>query len=98
MTYFTYLGGGGDDIGQAITVDSVQGAHVTGTTNSQNDFPIFDPLQDQTSFGGATDAFVAQILTTSSGKALGDYVSLPRLASVRIEEWESRSMSTTPLT
>ena len=75
LTYFTYLGGGGDDIGQAIAVDSVQGAHITGTTNSGSDFPIFDPLQDQLSFGGSTDAFVAQILTTSSGKAPGDYVS-----------------------
>jgi len=74
LTYFTYLGGTGDDVGQAIAVDSVQAAHVVGTTGSP-DLPVFDPLQDQLTFGGATDAFVAQILTTSSGKAAGDSVS-----------------------
>jgi hypothetical protein len=71
LTYFTYREGG-DDIGRHCR-RSVQGAHA-GTTNSGSDF-IFDPLQDQLSFGGSTDAFVAQILTTSSGKAPGDYVS-----------------------
>ncbi|MFY9562255.1 MAG: SBBP repeat-containing protein [Terriglobales bacterium] len=75
LTYFTYLGGTGDDVGQAIAVDPVQGAHVVGTTASPNDLPVFDPLQDQLTFGGATDAFVAQILTSASGKAPGDYVS-----------------------
>jgi uncharacterized repeat protein (TIGR01451 family) len=74
LAYFTYLGGTGDDVGQAITVDSVQGAHVVGTTDSP-DLPVFDPLQDQLTIGGATDAFVAQILTTASGKAPGDSVS-----------------------
>jgi uncharacterized repeat protein (TIGR01451 family) len=75
LTYFTYLGGTGDDVGQAIAVDAVGGAHVTGSTNSSGDFPVFDPLQDQLTFGGATDAFVAQILTAASGKAAGDSVS-----------------------
>jgi len=74
LTYFTYLGGSGDDVGQAIAVDSVQAAHVVGTTGSP-DLPVFDPLQDQLTFGGATDAFVAQIITTASGKAAGDYVT-----------------------
>ena len=73
LTYFTYLGGSGDDVGQAVAVDSVQGAHVVGTTGSP-DFPVFDPLQDQLTCGTA-DAFVAQILTTASGKAPGDSVS-----------------------
>jgi uncharacterized repeat protein (TIGR01451 family) len=75
LNYFTYLGGTGDDVGEAIAVDAVGGAHVTGSTNSQNDFPLFDALVDQPSFGGATDAFVATILTGSSGKAAGDSVS-----------------------
>jgi len=74
LNYFTYLGGSGDDVGRAIAVDGVGGAHVTGSTNSLNDFPVFDPI-DQLPFGGATDAFVATILTASSGKAAGDSVS-----------------------
>jgi len=74
LTYFTYLGGTGDDVGEAIAVDSVQAAHVTGSTSSP-DLPVFDPLQDQLTYGLATDAFVAQILTTTAGQALGDSVS-----------------------
>ena len=74
LTYFTYLGGSGNDVGQAIAIDAVQGAHVTGSTSSP-DLPVFDPLQDQLTIGGATDAFVAQILTTASGMAAGDSVS-----------------------
>lgn len=74
LTYFTYLGGTGDDVGQAIAVDSVQGAHVTGSTGSP-DLLVLDPLEEQLTFGGKTDAFVAQILTTSSGRAAGDYLA-----------------------
>jgi uncharacterized repeat protein (TIGR01451 family) len=36
---------------------------------------VFDPLTDQLHPGGSTDAFVATILTASSGKAAGDSVS-----------------------
>ena len=73
LTYFTYLGGSGDDIGRAIAVDSVQTVHVTGSTTSA-DLPVLPPLIQQT-FGGGTDAFVAQIITTASGRAAGDYLS-----------------------
>src|ERR1019366_4902826 len=70
MTYFTYLGGSGPDIGQDIKVDSVQAAHVVGTTSSSN-FPVTnDALQAYG--GGVSDAFVALISTTLSGTlALG---------------------------
>ncbi|MBI1741317.1 MAG: SBBP repeat-containing protein [Candidatus Koribacter versatilis] len=74
LTYFTYLGGTGDDIGQAIAVDPVQGAHITGSTSSP-DLLVLNQLQDQPTYGGATDAFVAQILTASSGRAAGDYLA-----------------------
>ena len=86
MTYFTYLGGSGDDIGQDIKVDSVQAAHVVGTTFSPtSSFPTVNPLQPPTSsynggvYGGEGDAFVALISTTSGGtysptdNPLGDF-------------------------
>jgi len=73
LTYFTYLGGTGDDIGQSIAVDSAQGAHVTGTTGSP-DLPVLNPLEEQLSHGALTDAFVAQIITSASGRAAGDYL------------------------
>jgi uncharacterized repeat protein (TIGR01451 family) len=75
MQYFTYLGGSGDDIGQAIAVDSVQAAHVTGSTDSSDLF-VLNPITNQNGTGVATDAFVALILTTVSGRpASGDYLS-----------------------
>ncbi len=39
MTYFTYLGGSGNDIGQDIKVDSVQAVHVVGSTTSDGQLP-----------------------------------------------------------
>jgi hypothetical protein len=70
LTYFTYLGGSGPDVGQDIKVDSVGAAHVVGSTSSSN-FPITnDALQAYG--GGVSDAFVALISTTLSGTlALG---------------------------
>ena len=70
LTYFTYLGGSGPDVGQDIKVDSVGAAHVVGSTSSSN-FPVTnDALQAYG--GGVSDAFVALISTTLSGTlALG---------------------------
>jgi len=65
LNYFTYLGGSGLDSGQDIKVDSVQAAHVVGSTSSLN-FPVTtDALQGYG--GGQSDAFVALISTSSSG-------------------------------
>ena len=66
LTYFTYLGGSGVDIGQGIVVDSVQAAHVTGSTSSPN---LSTVLQG---YGGNTDAFVGAISTTA---AAGSYLT-----------------------
>jgi hypothetical protein len=78
LNYFTYLGGNGLDSGQDIKVDSVQAAHVVGTTSSSVNFPITtDAFQGYG--GGASDAFVALISTTLSGTfpltPAGDYVT-----------------------
>jgi Domain of unknown function DUF11/Beta-propeller repeat len=71
LTYFTYLGGSGSDVGQAIQVDSVQSAHVAGTTSSTN-FPITTNTYQKT-YAGAGDAFVASISTTLTGQGAGDF-------------------------
>jgi hypothetical protein len=65
LTYFTYLGGSATDVGLSIVADSTQNARVTGFTNS-SDFPApNNPIQG--SFGGgASDAFLARIATTST--------------------------------
>jgi RHS repeat-associated protein len=44
LVYSTYLGGGQDDEGHGIAVDSYGRAYVTGFTRS-SDFPVADPIQ-----------------------------------------------------
>jgi hypothetical protein len=74
LSYFTYLGGSGTDVGQAIQVDSIQAAHVAGTTSSIN-FPITTNTYQGTYGGGESDAFVASISTTVGGQGVGDFSS-----------------------
>ena len=50
VIYATYLGGGGEDIANAIAIDGSGRAVIAGTTSSPN-FPVADPLQ---AVGGAS--------------------------------------------
>jgi len=71
LTYSTYLGGSGTDVGLAVAVDSLQGARLTGYTDSSN-FPTQVPVQ--ASLGGGTDAFATRIDTTATtATAAGHY-------------------------
>jgi hypothetical protein len=65
LAYSTYLGGGQEDWGNAIAVDSGGNAYVTGFTYSAN-FPIKSPLQSTNH--GHGDAFVTKL--NSAGSAL----------------------------
>ena len=58
LTYSSYLGGRGPEVGQAVAVDSMGNAYVTGYTQS-SDFPTVGPFQPTT--GGGQDAFVAKV-------------------------------------
>jgi uncharacterized repeat protein (TIGR01451 family) len=70
LLYSTYLGGSGTDVGLGIAVDTIQGARITGWTNTptppSGSFPnINNPVQSV--FGGPpADAFVARVDTSSS--------------------------------
>ncbi len=64
LTYFSYLGGSGNDVGTSIQADSLGGTYVTGWTNS-TDFPVQN-AGIGTSPGGGTDAFVARLDTTAT--------------------------------
>jgi hypothetical protein len=56
LTYSTYLGGSGGDVGYGIAVDSAGNAYVTGTTASLN----FPTTGGQTTLGGGRDIFVTK--------------------------------------
>jgi hypothetical protein len=74
LNYFTYLGGNGYDIGEAIQVDAVQSAHVAGTTTSTNFPTTADALYS--SIQGKQNAFVASISSTTGGtqqSPMGDF-------------------------
>ncbi|MFZ1134512.1 MAG: SBBP repeat-containing protein, partial [Candidatus Korobacteraceae bacterium] len=68
LIYSTCLGGSGGDIGMGIAVDAAGSAYVTGSTAS-TDFPVTQGAA-QTTFGGATDAFVAKIAATTAPQAV----------------------------
>jgi uncharacterized repeat protein (TIGR01451 family) len=68
LSYFSYLGGSGTDVGTAVAADSNQGARIAGWTNS-TDFPfVGNPLQT-TFAGGLSDAFLARIDTLSTANS-----------------------------
>jgi len=62
LTYFSYLGGSANDAGLALTVDSANGAIITGWTVSP-DFPV-SPVGNSGPLGGQ-DAFVARLNTAA---------------------------------
>ena len=75
LTYFSYLGGSGNDQGNAIAVDSVQGARVIGTTASSN-LTMLNPISGQSTYrGGASDAFVARLDTLGTTASTSQFVS-----------------------
>ena len=77
LTYFSYLGGSANDEGNAIVVDTKQGARLVGTTAS-TDFPIIASNAIQTSLLGPEDAFVARLNTlgtSGTGSASSQFVT-----------------------
>jgi len=63
LVYFSYLGGSGTDVGLGIAVDSLQGAHITGWTTSDN-FPVGSGTPIQSGRAGLADAFISRIDTS----------------------------------
>jgi len=72
LVYSTYLGGGNADLGNAIAMDGVGNAYVTGETSSAN-FPIAgSPFQAALSV--APDAFVTKVNGTGSALTYSTYL------------------------
>ena len=72
LNYFSYLGGANNETGNAIAVDNLAGAVVTGSTQSpytgaDGSFPLFPaPNSLQSQLNGPQDALVARINTAAT--------------------------------
>lgn len=64
LSYSTFIGGSGADAGLAVAVDTIQGARITGWTNSTN-IPLLNN-SIETSPGAGNHAFVARIDTSAT--------------------------------
>jgi hypothetical protein len=64
LVYSTYLGGSGEDWGNAIAVDAIGNIYIAGYTNSAN-FPTTVNAFD-TSYNGAHDVFITKLNATGS--------------------------------
>jgi hypothetical protein len=73
VLYSTYLGGSGDDMGNAIAVDQANNVYITGQTSSI-DLPTLNPLPAQASLNGRTDAFVTKLNSTGTGLVYSTYL------------------------
>jgi hypothetical protein len=69
--YSTYLGGGDQDDGEGIAIDTAGNAYVAGVTFS-NDFPRFNPFQS--AIGGTQDGFVTKINAAGSALVYSTYL------------------------
>ena len=72
LVYSTFLGGGGNNYGKAIAVDSTGYAYVTGWTYSST-FPLAGtPLQP--TLGGVQDAFALKLHSSGSSLVYSTYL------------------------
>ena len=62
MDYFTYFGGGADDVVVGLAVDVAGNAHLTGTTASA-DLAVTGQAVQRAYGGGTSDGFLAKIAT-----------------------------------
>lgn len=72
LLYSTYLGGGGFDWCQSVTVDKDANAYVVGYTNSTN-FPGSSPIQPSLN-GQSNDAFVLKLNSTGTAVVYGTWL------------------------
>jgi len=72
LIYSSYLGGSYYEYGNAIALDNLDSAYVTGYTGSL-DFPLMNPIQ-ATNAGGSDDAFVTKINPVGTALVYSTYL------------------------
>jgi len=72
LVYSTYIGGSGNDGGNAIAVDGSGNAYVTGRTTS-TDYDV-TPGAFQTTNGGGEDVFVTKLNATGTALVYSTYI------------------------
>jgi Beta-propeller repeat len=72
LSYSTFLGGSGDDLGEGIAVDAAGRAYVTGYTETTN-FPTVQAT-DNTYNGGSFDVFVTKLGTVGGSLDFSTYL------------------------
>lgn len=72
LVFSTYLGGGGDDEGVSVALDSAGKAYVTGVTSS-TDFPLTAGAA-QAIKGGGSDIFVTKLNATGTAAVYSTYI------------------------
>ncbi|MGA2556714.1 MAG: SBBP repeat-containing protein, partial [Verrucomicrobiota bacterium] len=73
LTYSTYLGGNGSDVGTGIAVDTNGYAYVVGWTDSPN-FPTTNAIDSGLGGAGDRDAFVVKLKPDGSGFVYATYL------------------------
>jgi hypothetical protein len=74
LLYSTYIGGGDDDYGLAITIDGSGNAYITGETSSTYYDITAGAYQTTNGGGGYSDAFVTKLNSTGTGLIYSTYI------------------------
>lgn len=74
LLYSTYIGGSGNDAGNAIAVNASGAAFVAGETTSGTDFPVTAGALQTTFGGGGLDSFVLQLNPTGTALTYSTYL------------------------
>jgi hypothetical protein len=74
LLYSTYVGGSGNDAGNAIAVDASGNAFVAGETASATDFPTTNGALQTAFGGGGLDAFEFELNSAGTGLTFSTYL------------------------
>ncbi len=107
LVYAGFIGGGGDDEGHSIAVDSSGNAFISGvTTSPQATFP--EAAGPDLAYNGRSDAFVAKVAADGSGLVYAGYIggdgdeaghsiAIDSSGNAYLTGWTTSSQSTFPV-